>query len=59
MIELKFFPAYKIMINESINLTEKKSVFREYFQDKVVPEMPLIHKKLVNYKNIPKSITIQ
>jgi hypothetical protein len=59
MIELKFFPAYKIMINESINLTEKKSVFREYFQNTVNPEMPPLYKKLVNYKNIPKSITIQ
>jgi hypothetical protein len=59
MIELKFFPAYKIMIYESINLTEKKSVFKEYFQDFDVPEMALIHKKLVNYKNIPKSIAIQ
>jgi hypothetical protein len=59
MIELKFFPAYKIMINESIHFHGNNTVFQEYFQDSANPDMPLIHKKLVNYKNITKSITIQ
>jgi hypothetical protein len=57
MIVLKFFPTYKIMIDEAIHFIGQKTVFQEYFPDNLDSKTKRsIRQKLVYLKNMPITI---
>ena len=58
MIELKFFPALKIMINETKESLKNKSIFKEYFPNKADPKMDPIRQKVAHFRNVPENIIV-